>query len=297
LAGRREPAIQFLLTLALTLYFHRGIKPPRWAILSAITGAMLAIPATGTYRGLAAKREWELVRQIDLVKNFRQYLSEESILELRNAAVLIEATRCSKDYEFGTAYWDQLVFRFVPAQLLGREFKASLMFKPTENRIHDEVATLGYEIPTGSTLTGMGDSFRQFGWFGCLFFAGLGILFNSLFHATQQPNAIFAQLFYIQVSTSAMRAATHQTVDFLPGLIYYAIFLGLLLLYARERPLTVRLRRGRRRSTVAQQDEGALPINAPTPAHSRMGMREVRRSVRSPRARGWRRVHGRRLGP
>jgi hypothetical protein len=255
LTGRREATIQFLLTLALTLFYHRGTKPPRWAMVAVIIGAMLAIPATGTYRGLAAKGEWDQVRQMDLVANFRRYLTEESTLELRNAAVFIEGTRRSKAYELGKGYWDQLVFRFVPAQLLGKEFKESLMFLPTVDRIHDEVATLGYDISIGSTLTGMSDSFRQFGWFGCIFFALLGVVFKSLFRASQQPNAIFAQLFYIQVGTSAMRTVTHQTVDFLPGLMYYAIFLGLLFLYARERSARPGVRHLTRRPPATQPVE------------------------------------------
>ncbi len=283
--GRREPTIQFLLTLALTLYFHRGIKLPRWVILSAITGAMLAIPATGTYRGLAAKRDWEQVRQMDLVKNYRQYLSEESTLELRNAAVFIEGTRRSEAYEFGKSYWDQLVFRFVPAQLLGTRFKASLMFEPSADRIHDEVATLGYEIPPGSTLTGMGDSFRQFGWFGCLFFALLAVVFKSLFRATEEPNAIFAQLFYIQIGTAAMRTVTHQTVDFLPGLMYYVIFLGLLFLYAREKSPRSEARPTTRRIPTSRHVE-QRPTANPTLTARRAVSRRARANHRRFPARG-----------
>jgi hypothetical protein len=35
--------------------------------------------------------------------------------------------------------------------------------------------------------------------------------------------------------TSAMRAITHQTLDFLPGFLYNVIFLGALMWYARDR--------------------------------------------------------------
>jgi hypothetical protein len=56
--------------------------------------------------------------------------------------------------------------------------------------------------------------------------SGVGIIRNS--------NALVAQLFYIQISTSAMRAVTHQTMDFLPGIVYQAIFLGMLALFAHE---------------------------------------------------------------
>jgi len=125
------------------------------------------------------------------------------------------------------------VFRFVPAQIVSREFKYSLMFKPPDRHVEDELFKLGYDLPVGATMTGMADSFQEFGWLGCIFFACLGWLFRSLYQATKPPNAMFAQLFYILIGTSAMRAVTHQTIDFLPGMTYYIIFLGLLFLYVR----------------------------------------------------------------
>lgn len=67
------------------------------------------------------------------------------------------------------------------------------------------------------------------------FFAGLAIVFKSLWHASLRKDAIFAQLLYIQTSTAAMRSVTHQTVDYLPGLTYNLIFLGLVVFFARSR--------------------------------------------------------------
>jgi hypothetical protein len=232
-AGRRETTALCVLTVALTLFYTYGLRPARLVIIGMILFAMLAIPATGTYRGFAAQRDWEGVRQMNLVGNFETYLTSESILELRNAALLIESTKESGDYEYGGGYWDALVFRFVPAQIIGKKFKEDLMFEPPEERAERELSRLAYDIPVGSTMTGMGDSFQQFGYFGCLFFAALGFLFKSFYAATRQRNAIFAQLFYIMIGTSAMRAVTHETTDFLPGMLYYAIFLGILFWYVK----------------------------------------------------------------
>lgn len=265
LGGRREPTVLFVMTLALTLYYQRGIKPPRLTIIFSVLFAMLIIPATGTYRGLAAQRDWEGVRQMDLVGNFQRYLNEESILELRNAAFIIEATRRSHDYEYGAGYWDQLVFRFVPAQLLGKGFKDSLMFRPSDERTLNELSQMGYEVPGGSTITGMADSFQQLGWFGCLFFAAMGLLFKTLFRASQQSDAIFAQLFYILIATSAMRAVTHQTLDFLPGVVYNAIFLGLLFLYARVPAPQAGGRRRNRKTRGVQSRPDTAPYSVTAP--------------------------------
>jgi hypothetical protein len=98
---------------------------------------------------------------------------------------------------------------------------------------------LGYRVPPGSTVTGLGDSFNQFDYFGSLFFAAMAYLFKNLWTATKQPNGTVAQILYIQTTTSAMRALTHQTVDFLPGFIYSALFISLIAWYARERNIGV----------------------------------------------------------
>lgn len=238
LAGRREGAALFVLTIALTLFYHKRFAPPRIAVVIGLAFAMVAIPATGTYRGAMSTGGFDAVKQINLVENFDRFLNEEAILELRNAAVLIYVTAQRADYEFGTGYWDQLVFRFVPAQIVGSELKESLMFGKLSSdsgggEDETEIGTRTFKRSKGSTVTGMGDSFKQFGYFGCLFFALLAVIFRSLWETSLQPNTFFAKLLYIQTSTSAMRAVTHQTVDYFPGLLYYLVFLGFAVLYAR----------------------------------------------------------------
>lgn len=193
---------------------------------------MLSIPATGIYRALASKGEFSEIRKLDLVKNFEQYFGNESILELRNAAAVIESTQKFGNYDYGTGYWNQLVFRFVPAQIVGKGTKDLLMFGNDVDKMLKGNSGTAHEFSSGSTITGMGDSFKQFGWLGCLFFALLAVVFRSLWIAAIQPGALFAQLLYLLSCTSAMRALTHQTVDFLPGFVYQMIFLGLGLLYA-----------------------------------------------------------------
>jgi hypothetical protein len=155
LRGRREPAALFLVTLGLTLYFSRRSQPPRWVVLGITIGAMLAIPATATYRGMHAHRDWEGIRQMDLVGNFKEFVNDESILELRNAAILIEATDRSGDYEYGANYWNTLVTRYVPAQILGASFKQSLLIEGSGGSHEMEFASMDYAKPVGTTVTGM----------------------------------------------------------------------------------------------------------------------------------------------
>lgn len=235
LGGRREPAVALGLIFFLNLYFYRRFKPPVVLIYGAMFIAMLVIPATGNYRIWIAEGTMKDVSKINLMENFRDYFGKESILELRNAAAIIESTRTYGDYEYGAAYWNQLVFRFVPAQLVGKETKDSLLIDTTVESMFKRFSNSGYDFSVGTTYTGMGDSFKQFGWFGCLFFGLLAIVFRSLWTAALIPNAFFAQLLYLLIATSAMRAVTHQTADFLPGFLYQFGFLYLGAVYAAER--------------------------------------------------------------
>jgi hypothetical protein len=61
------------------------------------------------------------------------------------------------------------------------------------------------------------------------------VFFRCLWRTAGSSNALFAQLLYMQSCTCAMRALTHWTLDFLPGLLYNLIFIGAAVLYASSR--------------------------------------------------------------
>ena len=234
--GRREPTVLFLMSMGLGIFFIKRKPAPRVVIIAAIVGAMFFIPSTGEYRELARQDPLEAFRQINFTEQFQEALDPNALSELKNATVVIAATDAIGDYELGAGYWNQIVFRFVPAQFVGKDFKNRFMLGGEKRDMSDFVNdVLGIRLPPGLTVTGMGDSFNEFGYFGCLFFAILGYLFKTLWAAANKPNGTIAQILYIQVTTSAMRAATHQTVDFLPAFIYGVIFIGAIAFFARDR--------------------------------------------------------------
>lgn len=241
-SGRRETAVSFGMAIVLTRFFQNRKSPARALIFGSIFFAMVAIPAIGTYRGLMATGRGDLVKEIRLVDNFKDFFNKESILELRNGAAVMHATNFTGNFGWGRGYWNQLVFRFVPAQIVGRDIKDSLMIGTDSRRILEAQLENKFEISSGSTITGMGDSYREFGWLGCLFFAIVGRFFRALWNSCVNHDAIFPQIFYIMICTSAMRALTHQSVDFLPGMIHQFIFLGMGYAYAKIPIRDVRLR-------------------------------------------------------
>lgn len=265
--ARREGTALIVLIVMMAFYYQRRWVPPRWVFLSGLLAAMLFIPATGTYRQLAGQYGVGAVRRIDFVENFKKFISEESpILELRNAAAVIESTRETGHYEYGAAYWNHLVFRFVPAQLVGKRLKDALKVNFKWDLVKEEMTETGFQLSRGSTVTGMGDSYQQFGYLGCLFFVLIAVVFKSLWQASQGRDAIFAQLLYMLSVTSAMRAVTHWTQDFLPGLLYFVIFLGLAMLYATT-PTRMLARRARKNAGPerGREQQGSAADATPPP--------------------------------
>ena len=237
-SGNRETAAYVIVAIGLTIYFWNRWVPPRLLILLMLVFAALIIPAIGDYRKSSGSADGPSIAKLDLLGKFKAFMSSSSVLELRNAAMLIDETEQRGSYEFGTGYWDQIIWRYVPAQFFGRDTKQALMFHYDEKDREEALLERGYQIPAGSTSTGLGDSFVQFGFAGSIFFCLLGILMKSLWTASLGRSGTLAQLLYITSVTSAMRAVTNQTTDFLPGMLFNLIFIGAAARYAwkRKRP-------------------------------------------------------------
>jgi hypothetical protein len=232
LYGRREPTATFILTIGLSLYFICKLVPPRWLVITFVIIALLAIPLTGTYRAIAKTGDWSKLQEIKPLETLESFVQEGEGLELMNAALLMDAAVQTNQYGYGVEYWNTFVFRFIPAQLVGVNFKKSLQFQLAN---YDLKTLYRYNIPLGSTLTGIGDSFTQFDYFGCLFFFFIAHFFKNLWLSANYRNSIVSQIFYVSLFSPAMLSVTHGTVKFIPDLVFNFIFIGALVIYSRQK--------------------------------------------------------------
>lgn len=230
--GRREPTVLFLVIIGMGLLFWRQWVPPRWSIITFALASLIAINTITPIRiALQEDNPWQAVRKIDFIQEFKSGVEDGHAYELRNAAFLIYATQITNQYQLGSVYWDQMVKRFVPAQWFGHRFKEALQFNI--NRANAKLV-FGYDAPVGTTFTGIADAFVQFGYLGCFFFAFLGWFFKNLWVVATYTRNPAVQICYVVAAISALRSVTHETADFLPGLFYVALFMGLVTYYARE---------------------------------------------------------------
>lgn len=235
LGGRRQPAATLLVTVGLVLFFQRHIFPPRWLAAATILFTLVAIPMTGAYRNIAKSGEWEQLTELRPIESMQEYIEHGDILELRNAAYIVDNATKTGDYKYGTGFWDVFVYSFVPAQFVGADVKSALV-SGRGTAAYSASLQLGYDFPPGSTLTGIGDAFLEFDYFGCLFFLLLGYFFKHIWFSALHRSSSISQILYISLFAPTMLTVTHGVDGFPSTLFFYFVFLGIVVLYARKKP-------------------------------------------------------------
>jgi hypothetical protein len=250
LAGRRQPTMTFVIIVGLSFWLIRRYIPPRWLIILAIFLMTILIPAIGAMRGglwdaLFSGQLQTILSTTEKAINAQQ---KGDILELRNAAFLINATIHLNLYGLGAGWWDAIIQILIPGQIFGFGFKQSLQFNLLSNPNNPTLANstlfalYGYSWNPGTTATGIGDSFVEFGYLGCLSFALIGYVFKNLWISAYYQKSLFSSLIYIGLISSAMVGLTHGIGRFLQEAIFQIGVISLVIYYAKEDPKSVSIK-------------------------------------------------------
>ncbi len=236
LGGRRQPSITFAIIIGLSLFFVWKIKPSRILILVAIVLMFIVIPTMGFLRD----RFWNLIfdgQWQELIdKSLEAFTAQQEgdILELRNAALYMDATVQKSLYGFGAGWWDAIIFQYVPGQIVGFWLKNALQFRLITEL--DLVNLYGYDVHLGTTITGVADTFVEFGYLGCLIFAIIGYMFKHLWILSNYPNNTVFRVLYMGLCSPAMVSVTHGVGRFFQEAIFQTGLVILAMYYSREKP-------------------------------------------------------------
>jgi hypothetical protein len=148
-------------------------------------------------------------------------------VEVFNAAKFMEAKAQGGNYTYGLHFWNQLVFGYVPAQIVGREFKESLKFPLT-----DDAQLTGFEKSTGTCETGIGEAFMACGYFGCGLFFVLGAFMRWLWEEAIR-NSVLHQFLLMLFMLPAVMSFSAQLWTILNLAVNIGIFAGPLLWWSR----------------------------------------------------------------
>lgn len=237
ISGRREDAMSLFVLILFLVYFRWRWVPPRWSVFATLTAGALFVASIGDYRGIMLQAQaagqsgfnFAALADINFVETFMQSFRSNQGGELLNAAMIIEGIEQSGKLDLGLSLWNHLIHSYVPGQLVGNELKNALTF-PLANVALEE---MGHRFPTGTTSTGMAESFRSFWYFGIFVFFLIGIIMSRWFKSAMRGN-IAAQIMIILITPKSLMAITHGTNAFFSEFIALAVFLGPALFFARR---------------------------------------------------------------
>lgn len=232
ISGRRGDAIELALVFLLTLFFTRQYVIPRVAMFAGLIFGTLLLHSIGDYRSEVLRKgnsPLEAIQNISFKKNFEKIM-EEGHSEVTNAIYTVASTDATGNYDYGIFHWNTLVFNYVPAQLLGRDFKNALFIK-YDNGFGP---FFYYQVKVGSTFTGIADAFRSFGYFGFLKFFLIAYIIRGMFLSAQEDNVVFIILTAV-IMKDALHTITHHTQWFFSPLVHIGIFLMSGLYFIRKK--------------------------------------------------------------
>ncbi|MDD2540719.1 MAG: hypothetical protein PHH28_06705 [Desulfuromonadaceae bacterium] len=249
--GRRADAMNIISYCFIMLWLVRRIEVHRLIVAGVLVFGIIWVNTIGQYRSVMVGQKYEktVVERIDEVLELDFIgLYKGTILqagpEFENFLYGMYAMQSSLTFDAGFGHWNDFVFNYVPAQLVGRSFKDSCIIPI---RAYYQIARdkLGWYGISGATHTGYLDSFYSFFWLGWIKFLLIGWLMGWLYRYAM-CRSFLAQLLYCYMLTKAMHAISHTTNDVLIRMWVYFFLLGFPMLYwAKSKPLNS-LRPGRR---------------------------------------------------
>lgn len=238
-AAKREIIVNFFIIFTLPFYFvqDKAISRKLMAVL-LIFGILLINPYTiSTIRQSSGIRgDWTRYDQADYSKIFEsifnqdyysnvdRFFNEEEQLEMRNASFIMDYVWKDNKYGWGTGFWNELIFTWVPAQFLSQEFKASLQVDTASSSCKEITQNYGYSCRAGQTKTGFAEAFAEFDYFGCFVFYMFSYLYKFLWVKATKEKSLLAQLAYIHLIVRGTHIITHGTNEFPSRVLFFIIF-------------------------------------------------------------------------
>jgi hypothetical protein len=205
LVVRRSPMGELAVIVILLVYFARRWTPPLWLV--AVVSMVFAILHfnVSTLRSTIGQPLGERIRVFqegDPLAALRKSEMEEKegfAVELYNAAHFMEAKARSGNFTYGRHFWNQIVFGWIPAQFVGREFKQSLQFK-----LPEDTAEIGFEKSFGTCETGIAEAYMAFWYFGALLFFGIGVWLRWLWDQSLAGSFLHQTILALSLFTACM---------------------------------------------------------------------------------------------
>lgn len=225
LAGRRQVTIEVLFVILGSMWFIQKYTPPKILVLVGVVVLTILNFSTGAYREVVVsaggERDWKLLREIDWFAGVGKVV-EEGSSEVQAAIYYMAGIAQERGYDFGFNVWNDLVFNYVPAQIVGEEVKESL-YLPLPKASELAEIYWGFNKNVGSTLTGMTDCYGSYWYFGVIKFYIIAYIMQLLYRYGCEGNVV-SQMLYLFFMNMALHSITHHTSWFIRPWVHVVVF-------------------------------------------------------------------------
>lgn len=208
--------------LLLSLYFVKRWAPSRFFCAAMLVTFVIFVQVGAAYRTITQYGiDFEELRQIEVRTSFKDVIAGNTYVEFDALVVGLARNNRTKTFQYGTGFYNSTVGQLIPRQLVGEEFKDSLMVSFLEGPDPYQ-----WDIPYGSNPTGVLNAFNEFWFFGAFLYYVIGVFSRFLWERSLQPGNAKAQVWYV-VWISIVIASISGCIIIIPGqMLEYYLFLG-----------------------------------------------------------------------
>jgi hypothetical protein len=205
--GRRSVAVNLLVCFGCTAWFAKRWLPPRWLWIAATPLAAIAMFLAPEYRVHSEiGADNERIKDID-VRQTMTNVFDGARAEFWSLCHLVQITDDTALYQYGAGLYNTFIAYFVPKLLVGKDGKHAL-FIPVANAEHVP-NDYGWDMPYGMVSTGPGTAYREFWFFGCLYFYFLARFMRYLWTRAETAGDLLAKAAYMLSATPAIASVTN----------------------------------------------------------------------------------------
>lgn len=220
--ARRELSFTVASIFLLGLFFVKGKSLSRLILVPMVLFGGILVNQAGDIRGYIAKKDSNL---IEAVADGNQKSSGTNLKrydEMASGVSDIAIASWTNDYKLLTPYYNTIVQLYVPAFILGRDFKNAIRIDDSDSELYKPY------FANGATRTGFSDSFQSFHYFGCLIFLMISYAMGILWKNAKSGD-IVSQFYYMLLLAVGLKVFTESTsifVGILPLIIgsTYVVF-------------------------------------------------------------------------
>jgi hypothetical protein len=230
---RRTEMIDLAIAIVGALWFVRRWRVPLPFVLAGAMGMAVVVYSIGPLRAAQDQHflrtgktisllNPEIWRSFDIFNTVGGSVAHAP--DVRNAIWSTHLVNNTYAFSYGAVVWNGLVFQYVPAQIFGSAIKRDLMIDAGNLDSEYIFYNYGFNFQRGTTSTGIGSAYRDFGYFGFVYYLVMGFALARLFVHAMAGN-LWMQAAYLSLVPFALTSITHGHDKFFVSWPLYAVVL------------------------------------------------------------------------